>query len=221
MKILGLSASNISLARQHSASTRTCELICDLLAERNQPIQAEIVPLIDFAMKPCKMCGECLPTLRCSQDEGFNQVHAKLQSADAIFMVCPHYAPIPSKVMILLEKLEEMAYLKYCQDNTSLTPLHGKPIGIIAHGGQTEEALPYYKTALLDPLANAFASVQLRVIGAGEQWPNGVVFGIRSLTLPPGEIFVSIEHDWQAIRQRIQPLVENVVTAVSRNSVSV
>ena len=214
MKVVCLSASNISPARQHSASTHTCELIRNLLAEIQPSIEVEIVPLIDYAMKPCRMCGECLPTLRCSQDEDFNQVHDRLQSAEAVFLVCPHYAPIPSKVMILLEKLEEMAYLKYCQDNTSLTPLHGKPIGIIAHGGQTEEALPYYKTALLDPLANAFASVQMRVIGAGAQWPNGVTFGIQSLTQPPGSIFVAIEHDWQAIRQRIQPMVENVIAAI-------
>ena len=214
MKVACLSASNISPARKHSASTRTCELICEQLAEIQPSIQVEIVPLIDYALKPCRMCGECLPTLRCSQDEAFNQVHDRLQSADAVFMVCPHYAPIPSKVMILLEKLEEMAYLKYCQDNTFRTPLHGKPIGIIAHGGQTEEALPYYKTALLDPLASAFASVGMRVIGASEQWPNGVTFGIQSLKMPSDSIFVTIEHDWQVIRQRIQPLVENVIAAI-------
>jgi multimeric flavodoxin WrbA len=214
MKVVCLSASNINPARQHSASTRTCELIRDQLLEKQPSIDVEIVPLIDYAMKPCRMCGECLPALRCSQDEAFNQVHARLQSADAVFLVCPHYAPIPSKVMILLEKMEEMAYLKYCQDNTFLTPVHGKPIGIVTHGGQTEEALPYYKTALLDPLANAFTSVQMRVIGAGEQWPNGVTFGIKSLTMPTNSIFVTIEHDWQVIRQRIQPLVENVIAAI-------
>jgi multimeric flavodoxin WrbA len=214
MKIVCLSASNISPGRQHSASTHTCELIRDQLTELQPSIEVEILPLIDYALKPCQMCGECLPTLRCSQDEAFNRVHDRLQSADAVFLVCPHYAPIPSKVMILLEKLEEMAYLKYCQDNTSLTPLHGKPIGIIAHGGQTEEALPYYKTTLLDPLANAFTSIQMRVIGAGTQWPNGVTFGIQSLILPPSSIFVTIEHDWQAIRQRIQPMVENVIAAI-------
>ena len=214
MKIVCLSASNISPGRQHSASTHTCELIRDQLTELQPSNEVEILPLIDYALKPCQMCGECLPTLRCSHDEAFNRVHDKLQSADAVFLVCPHYAPIPSKVMILLEKLEEMAYLKYCQDNTSLTPLHGKPIGIIAHGGQTEEALPYYKTALLDPLANAFTSIQMRVIGAGTQWPNGVTFGIQSLILPPSSIFVTIEHDWQAIHQRIQPLVENVIAAI-------
>lgn len=213
MKVVCVSASNIRPARQHSASTHACELIREALAEYDASIAVEILPLIDYAMKPCRMCGECIPTLRCTQDEAFNQVHSQLQTADAIFLVCPHYAPIPSKVMILLEKLEEMAYLKYCLDSTYHATMYGKPIGIIAHGGQTEEALLYYKTALLDPLAGAFTSVQMRVIGAGAQWPNGVAFGIQSLTQTPGSIFVTIEHDWQAIRQRIQPLVENVIAA--------
>jgi multimeric flavodoxin WrbA len=215
MNVICISASNIQPARQHSASTRACELIREQITETDASITVEIIPLIDYALKPCRMCGECLPTLRCTQDEAFNRVHSQMQSADAIFLVCPHYAPIPSKVMILLEKMEEMAYLKYCQDNTYRTLLVGKPIGIIAHGGQTEEALPYYKTALLDPLANAFASVQMRVIGAGEQWPNGVAFGIQSLGMPSDSIFITIEHNWEAIRQRIQPLVTNVMAEIS------
>jgi len=165
MRIVCLSDSNTSPARQHSASTRTCELVRDQLAAHNSSIETVIVHLTDHAMNPCRICGECLPTLRSSQD------------------------------------------------NTYHTPLHGKPIGIIAHGGQSEGALPYYKTALLDPLANAFASVQMRVIGTGEHWPNGVAFGIQNLTMPDS-IFVTIEHDWQIIRQRIQPLVENVIAAI-------
>ena len=214
MNIVCISASNVQPARQHSASTVTCELIREQILAAEASSQVEILPLIDYALKPCRMCGECLPTACCSQDEAFNRLHTKMQAADALFLVCPHYAPIPSKVMIMLEKLEEMAYLNYCQDNAYHTPLYGKPIGIIAHGGQTEEALPYYKTALLDPLANAFASVQLRVIGADEAWPNGVTFGIQNLSMPADSIFVTIDHDWEAIRARIKPLVDNVVGSI-------
>lgn len=213
MKILCISAANILPARQHSASTRACEIIRDQAVALDPSITIEILPLIDYEMKPCRMCGDCLPTLCCCRDDAFNQVHAQMQSSDAIFLVCPHYAPIPSKVMILLEKLEEMAYLKWSQDNAYRGPLAGKPIGIVAHGGQTEEALSYYKTALLDPLANAFASIQMRVVGANEGWPNGVAFGIQGLTLPPGSIFVEIQHDWEEIRARLQPLVRNVIAA--------
>ena len=137
-----------------------------------------------------------------------------MMAADAIFLVCPHYAPIPSKVMILLEKLEEMMFLKSCAAQDYHFTLYQKPVGIVAHGGQTVEALPYYKTALLDPIANAFASVQMDVAGAGEHWPNGATFGIKRIAKPDDSIFVTIEHDWDDVRARIAPLVRNVVARV-------
>jgi multimeric flavodoxin WrbA len=214
MNILCISASNISVAKGHSASTRTCELVRDILAADGARANVEIAPLIDYELKPCRMCGQCFKTGRCANDPAFNMLHQKMVAADAIFLACPHYAPIPSKVMIVLEKLEEMLFLKSCADANYRSPLWHKPIALIAHGGQTAEALPYYKTALLDPLAGAFASVQMQVVGAGEGWPNGATFGIKSIALPAGSIFVTIEHDWDDIRQRITPLVRNVVAAL-------
>ena len=74
-----------------------------------------------------------------------------------------------------------------------------------------EEALPYYKAALLAPLAAALVSAQMQIIGVDAQWPNGVAFGISRLYKPEDSIFVKIEHDWKAIRQRIEPLVEKVM----------
>jgi multimeric flavodoxin WrbA len=162
------------------------------------------------------MCGACFELGRCARDDAFNEIYTHLSASDGIFLVCPHYAPIPSKVMMLLEKLEQMLFLKSCAEPSYRSPLFNKPVGIIAHGGQTEQARPYYKTALLDPLAAALSSVQMQVIGAGEEWPNGVTFGITRLSKPADSIFVSIEHDWEAVRQHILPLVENVASAVVR-----
>ncbi len=212
MKVLCISASNIEVARGHSASTRACELVGEMLMEEPLPgLEVEILPLIDYEMVPCRMCGRCLETGKCARDEAFNQVFTKMQAAQAIFLAVPHYAPIPSKVMILLEKMEEIAFLKWCQDETYHFPLAGKPVGVIAHGGQSApQALPYYKTALLDPLAGALASVGMRPVGAGEEWPNGVTFGIQSLARRPDSVFVAIDHDWEAVRQRIRPLVKNM-----------
>ena len=104
-----------------------------------------------------------------------------------------------------------MWYLNWCQDNNYRAPYYHHPIGLIAHGGQTSKALPYYKRTLLDPLANAFASVQLKVVAAGEQWPTGAMFGIQSLVPPVDSIFVSITHDWNGVRERIMPLARNVL----------
>ncbi len=119
MKVLCISCSNIEVAREHSASTRACELVGDLLREESLPgLEIEVLPL------------------------------------------------------------------------------------------------PYYQNALLDPLAGALASVGMRPIGGGEGWPNGVNFGIKSLAKWPDSIFVDIHHDWMEVRERIQPLVSNVLTEV-------
>jgi hypothetical protein len=215
VNVLCLSASNIAPARQHSASTRACEIIRDIITTHQPDATVEIVPLIDYEMKPCRMCGECFETGRCARDAAFNAVYEKMIAADALFLVVPHYAPIPSKVMMLLEKLQEMMFLRACAEADYHFTLYRKPLGIVAHGGQTAEALPYYKTALLDPLANAFASVQVNVVCAGDEWPNGATFGVTRITKPDDSIFVRIEHDWDDVRRRIEPLVENVGRACS------
>jgi multimeric flavodoxin WrbA len=213
MRLLCISASNIEPFRQQSASTRACRLVGEIACER-AAAEVDILPLIDYELTPCRMCGSCVSTGRCCRDEAFNQVYARMQAADAVFLVVPHYAPFPSKVMMLCEKLQEMSFLSYCQDPSCSTPLKDKPLGVIGHGGQTEEALPYYRSALVKPIASALAGIGMQVIGAGEDCPDGVAFGILSITMPEGEIFCKIEHDWETIRRRLIPLVENVLSAV-------
>ncbi len=154
MRVLCISCSNIEVAREHSASTRACELVGDLLREESLPgLEVEVLPLIDYEMVPCRMCGGCLKTGKCVRDEAFNIVFAKLH---------------------------------------------------------------YYQNALLDPLAGALASVGMQPIGAGEEWPNGVTFGIKSLAKRPDSVFVDIQHDWMEVRERIQPLVSKVLSEVHR-----
>jgi len=214
MKILCISASNVEPARDRSASTRTCELIRELIhSECNA--QVEILCLLEYEMNPCRMCGKCFEAGKCVRDEAFNQIYENLSEVDAVFVVCPHYAPLPSKMMILLEKLEEICYLNWCQNQNYQTAVFKKPIGLVAHGGQPSSAASYYKTSLLDPLALAFSSIQMTVVGAGEQSPNGVAFGVKNLRQVPDSIFVEIEHDWNDIRNRLSPLVKNVLDQIN------
>ncbi len=215
MKILAISASNVEFARNFSASTRACQEISDLIHEKFAPdADVEILPLLDYELNPCRMCGGCFNTLHCTRDAAFNIVLDKMANADAIFVVVPHYALIPSKIAMLLEKMQEMVYLRSCADESYRFVVAGKPTGIIAHGGMSEEALPYYEKNLLSPLANLFASVQMRIIGIDEEHKAGTVFGVKTLELPKGERFVTITHDWPVIRNRFEPLVEKVIAAV-------
>ena len=216
MKIICVSASNVEQARPNSASTHTCELIREiLLAKPSLHAEVEIVPLVDYGLTPCNMCGKCFETGRCNDDKQFNLIFEKLIGADGLFFVVPHYATIPSKLVMLLEKLEEIMYLKTYDDPDYRSPLYKKPVGIIAHGGQTEEAISYYKSALLDPMATALTSVQMQVVGASEKWPYGVAFGVKNISKRPDSIFVEIEHDWSSIQERIRPLVANVVQKIA------
>jgi hypothetical protein len=79
-----------------------------------------------------------------------------------------------------------MAFLQSTNPPERKFGLAHKPVGVIAHGGQkqSEEALGYYKAALLDPLSNALGSVGMKVIGvkgqidwAGVRPPNTQIFG--------------------------------------------
>lgn len=219
MKITCISASNIEKAKQHSASTHVCHIIRGMVLEGvDSATEVQIVPLLEYELKPCRMCGECFALGHCARDEAFNRLYQQLVTSDGLFLVCPHYAPFPSKVMILLEKLEEMVFLQSSADPSYQFTLSRKPVGIIVHGGQTEEALPYYRTALLEPLANALASVQMRVIGVDAEWSRGIAFGIQRLLPPRDSIFVTLEHDWEQIERRVKPLVEKVMVAAGERA---
>lgn len=212
MKILCLSASNIEPFKDLSVSTRTCEMISEMVQARQTDAEVRILPLIDYEIKPCRMCGKCLEAGDCVRDEAFNAVYVALKEADRIFIVCPQYATIPSKLVMLLEKFQEIAYLNWCAYNSYMFPLANKRVGLIVHGGQTEDALPVYKANLLAPLASIIRSVGMHVVGVDEDWQDGAAFGITSLVKPDDSIFVKIEHDWGMIHGRVEPLVEKVLS---------
>jgi multimeric flavodoxin WrbA len=216
MKFVCVSAANVEGARHSSASLHACQLVAEQIAHEQPGALVEIVPLLDYELKACRMCGECYGTEVCTRDEDFNRVFEKLAGADGIFWVVPHYAPLPSKMMVLTEKMEEMVFLGWSGNPDYHFPLAGKPAGIIAHGGQSApEALPYYQKALVEPLAMAISSCQMKVIGPGEAHTHGVVFGITGLQKRPGSIFVDISHDWADVGRRLAPLVSRVVAATA------
>lgn len=87
-----------------------------------------------------------------------------------LFIVSAHYAPISSKLSILLEKIEQLAFLKRFNDENYRSPLFGRPVGIIGHGGGTEEIIKYYKAPVLDSIRNALSyPVEMDIVGANNE----------------------------------------------------
>ena len=77
MQIICISVSNVEPAREYSVSTRACEVIREL-AQAECDAQVDVLPLIDYELTPCRMCGKCLAAGNCIRDNAFNQIYARL-----------------------------------------------------------------------------------------------------------------------------------------------
>ncbi len=213
-KITCISASNNAPARGRSVSTLVCDLFASQIAAfATLSTTVRVLPLLDYELKPCRMCGKCYQKNSCAEDSAFNTIFEEMCQSDAFFFVVPHYATLPAKLIILFEKLEEMLYLHWTHDPSYCLPFNGKPAGLVVHGGMEDsrKVNAYYQRALLEPLKNMVESCGLQVIDPGKGQPRGVIFGIKKIHLPANEeIMVRIDHDWEMIASRTQPLAENM-----------
>jgi hypothetical protein len=113
---------------------------------------------------------------------------------------------------MILEKIEEMAYLHWFHDNSFKAALYNKPVGIIGHGGSDDRsALSAYKRVVLDNIADALQTSMLDVVGNGDTFSNGVIFMMDKYTKDENSIFPIQTYDWNRIKTEIAPLVENVL----------
>ncbi|MGE5613102.1 MAG: NAD(P)H-dependent oxidoreductase [Bacillota bacterium] len=216
MLIACISASNIKHARENSTSLKVCKIIKNMVErEWGNNIQVETIPLVNYELKPCIGCGGCYSQDKCKNDNEFNNIYGVLCRAEALFIVSAHYAPIPSKLIMLLEKIEQLAFLKRFNDESYRSPLFGKPVGIIAHGGGTEEIHKLYKGPVIDSIWNALSyPVEMNIIGVDAEQPRGVTFPVKNVKKANNSIFPVQEYDWSDIMERIEPLISKVIGAI-------
>lgn len=219
MLIVCISASNIKHAGQNSTSLKVCNLIKEVIkTNTTKDVDIEIIPLVDYELKPCIGCGTCFKQESCIYDNAFNQIYNILAKANALFIVSAHYAPIPSKLSMLLEKIEQLAFLKRFNDEDYRSPLFEKPVGIIGHGGGTEEIIKYYKGPVLDSIWNALSyPVEMNIIGLNYEQKNGVTIPVKSIKKVENSIFPIQEYDWSDIEKRLNPLVKNVLEKIAND----
>ncbi|OPJ62895.1 NAD(P)H-dependent oxidoreductase [Clostridium oryzae] len=216
MVITCISASNIKHAVKNSTSLKTCKIIKDLLKMKvSDHVDVEIIPLVNYELESCIGCGSCFQKDVCVHDESFNRIYQILVKSDALFIVSAHYAPIPSKLSMLLEKIEQLAFLKRFNNENYRSPLFNKPVGIVAHGGGTEEIIKYYKEPVLDSIWNALSyPVEMNIVETDDEHSNGVILPVKSVKRIDTSIFPMQEYDWSDIKERLSPLVSNVLDAV-------
>ena len=208
-KIICISASNIVHSRNQSTSILLCEKIAATVRERG--FICEIIDLRDSLLTPCIGCGKCYENKRCYHDNAFNKIYENIIQSDGVVFVSPHYAPIPAKLSMLLEKMEEITFLHWWKDNTYQSEVYGIPSGIISHGGGADWALKSYKAMVNDTIANALETIQLKTVAFDKDWETGISFGVSKVTEESG-IFPAQEYEWDFIEQKIKEYTDLILS---------
>ena len=146
-------------------------------------VKGEIIELKNIDLSPCRDCMGCLNTRRCVTDDAFNRIYEKIVVSDAIFIITPHYAPIPAKLCMLLEKMEEITFYRWEKDTSYKSEVYGIKTGVIGHGGGSGNEVAQaggvsqkdYKAVVNDPIANALDTIQLKLIPFSSEWNTGIV----------------------------------------------
>lgn len=208
MNALCISASNILHSREQSTSLRLCDKIAELLNEKK--VECEIVDLREYSLFPCTGCGKCYDSKRCGNDAAFNRIYDKIVKSDCVFFVSPHYAPIPAKLSMVLEKMEEITFLHWWKDNTYQSEVYGLPAAIISHGGGADWALKSYKAVVNDTIANALDTIQMKTVPFSSEWNTGISLPVSKVT-EKESIFPVQEYDWNSITQQLREYIDKVL----------
>lgn len=199
MNIGIISASNVISSGSQSASLEVCKIIKQKIIRKHTDSNVSIIDLREYSLVPCNMCEECSQSRECVYDNGFNKLWNDIKSFDEYIIVCPHYAPIPSKLIIMFEKLEEFSYLQYCAGIDKPFELEGKKVGIIAHGGMKEKYESLYYQNIILPLTNVCKSVGMAVINERSSKP--LCFGVTGYNKSTTKVTHDMVHDWEHIEK--------------------
>lgn len=210
LRILCISASNnFRPGIKETYSYRICKSVLNEAKEYIADMEGEIIELKNIELSPCRDCMGCLNGRRCVTDDAFNRIYEKIIACDALFIVTPHYAPIPAKLCMLLEKMEEITFYRWEKDTSYKSEIYGIKTAVIAHGGGSgnEIAEPGgvsqkdYKTIVNDPIANALHTIQLKLMPFSDEWNSGIV-------VPPA---ITSAGSGQLLDQKIAQYVRKVL----------
>jgi len=184
MRFLCVSASNNFRAGvSETYSYKICKVVLDEAKKCIPDMESEIIELKNFTLNPCRDCMGCIDNKRCATDDAFNHIYEQIIACDVLFIVTPHYAPIPAKLCMLLEKMEEITFYRWEKDTSYKSEVYGIKTAVIAHGGGSGNEVAQaggvsqkdYKAMVNDPIANALHTIQLKLIPLNEEWNTGIV----------------------------------------------
>ncbi len=96
----------------------------------------DFVHLADHKIEVCTSCHRCGKTGYCvlpiSYNDRFQEIFDKMKMADAIFIISPVYAAIPSRLTALFERLTSVLYDSGAM-NKDINPLLNKKTAIFSY----------------------------------------------------------------------------------------
>ena len=215
MKFLYISASNIIGIKNKSTSYKICEIAKNLLQNKYNNEVHSILELKNYSLTPCVGCGKCLTSHRCILNDDFNNIYAQIIDSDFLMLVSPHYAPIPAKLAVLLEKMEQITFLHWGADNSYKSEVYGKPTAIISHGGGTDWALKSYKLMVNDTIANALETIQLKLISFNDEWNTGISLPVDKVSFSRNFIFPKQSYNWEYLTLLISNYIDVIINNIT------
>ncbi len=218
MNVLCIAASNSRKPIEQSVSYKVCQVAAAQMQtmETSHSVDVNVISLKNYDLQPCQLCGNCSENNLCDRDPAFNKIFDAMQSADRILFVVPHYSPIPSKLMALFEKINEISYGGWLKDPEYRSPVQNKSFAVIGHGGMTEtpDVLKYYNETLVQPVRKSLQSLGLTWVKPQEGEELSSVFGLSDdlcLKTVSGELFPEIIIEEHRIAERIAPVVAALI----------
>lgn len=138
---------------------------------QRQQKEVEILQLADSNLRGCCGTAACAneETVRCvhAKEDDFYEVFDKMTKSSCVLFIIPKYAPYPSKLMQLYERIVSMCWWGYVEKNrVSEFALYQKPVGLICFASTAETT----KDTFL-PLQKSFDQIRLKLLSLGQDGP--------------------------------------------------
>ena len=176
LNLLCISASNRINAIETNSYLK-CKLVLDEAGKYISDMQSEIIELQKHSLNPCIDCSMCSDSRRCGIEDDFNFIYEKIIACDVLFIVAPHYALIPAKLVMLLERMGQIVSYRRYKDKSYQGETYGIKTAVITHGATAvnEAAQKRKKQNLNDPLAsNLYHCSQFNIIPFNDEWDTGI-----------------------------------------------
>ncbi|GHU57657.1 hypothetical protein FACS189444_0090 [Spirochaetia bacterium] len=112
----------------------------------------------------CIACQNCANSGKCEQINNLNDMFAKtfeiLKKSDVILIITPIYAPYPSRLIALIEKLFSISWFGY-EFGKIQRPLLNKKVGIVCYGSSKIEDDKHLKIIFQKIVSNEYSFTEV------------------------------------------------------------